>query len=122
MWEEASQIVKSVFFNDEIKLYELGFEENDIGEDIELLTLVGAYPCNIENGQSGNSQTISGESTPQSLRISTVKEIPLQYGKTYKVKISSARIAFDTNEEWKVDGWTEAQISTVISASREVAV
>lgn len=122
MWEQASQIVQSIFYKDEVQLYECTFTENDIGESIEQLDLVGSYPCNIENGQSGNAQTVSGESTPQAIRVSTVKTIPLSYDKTYRLKVSKARIAFDPDEVWKVDGWTEAQISTVISASREVAV
>ena len=122
MWEQASQIVQSIFYKDEVQLYECIFTENDIGESIEQLDLVGSYSCNIENGQSGNAQTVSGESTPQAIRVSTVKAIPLSYDKTYRLKVSKARIAFDPDEVWKVDGWTEAQISTVISASREVAV
>lgn len=122
MWKEASQLVESVFFKDSISLYKIGFTENELGEDIESLVLVGIYDCNIENGQSTTTDQISGQSAPQSLRISTVKGIPLQYDNTYKLKIKSARIAFSTTEEWKVDGWTESQLSTVISASREVAV
>lgn len=122
MWEEASKTIKSVFYKDEITLYELEFSENEIGEDIEQLKLIGSYQCNIENGQSENSQKESGETSPQILRISTEKNIPLNYEKTYKIKISKARINFDSNEEFKVNGWTEALISTVISVSREVAI
>lgn len=122
MWDEASQVVKSIFYTDEVEIYELGFTENSIGEDIEQLILVGNYPCNVQNGESGNNHTTSGESTPQTIRISASKGIPLAYDKTYKLRIKKAKISFDPNEVWKVVGWTEAQISTVISASREVVV
>lgn len=121
MWEQAKSIVESVFFKDTVQLYELTFTQNDLGEDIEVPVFVGAYNCNIENQQSQNKRDISGESTPQMIRVSTVKSIPLSYGKTYQLQITSARIAF-TNEKWKVEGWTEAQLSTVITASREVVI
>ena len=84
--------------------------------------MVGNYPCNVQNSESGNNQTVSGESTPQTIRISADKGIPLAYNKTYKLKIKKAKISFDPDEVWRVVGWTEAQISTVISASREVVV
>ena len=121
MWEQAREIVQSLFFKDTIELYALEYSSTIIGEDIETPVLVGEYPCNIEsNGTSLNSTEV-GQSLPHSLRISTLKSIPLDKSKTYKVKITQARLNFDS-ELLKVDSWIEAQISTVLTVSREVAV
>lgn len=122
MWQEAREKVAEIFFKDTVQVYENTPTQDEIGEEIDNLTLLGEYACNIENGQSAVSRDISGTTTPQALRISLTKAIPLSYGHTYKLKIKSARITNDAAEYWKVDGWTEGQISTVISASREVAV
>lgn len=121
MWQQAGKDVAEVFFKDTIALYLNDFIENDIGETIEQPVLLGEYICNIENGASTTQSTVSGQSTPQALRISTLKGIGLDYTRTYKVKIIQARIV-NSDEYWKVDGWIEGQISTVINASREVSV
>ena len=52
MWGEARELVKEVFFEDEIELYVNSYLENDIGESIEEPTLVGTFSCNIQNGAS----------------------------------------------------------------------
>lgn len=122
MWEEARRQVAATFFHDTILLYRNEIETDELGEELETPELVGEYACNIENGQSGVAERISGTTTPQTLRISLSKATPLSYDYTYKVKVKSARIAYDSNEYWRVDGWVEGQISTVITASREVAV
>lgn len=122
MWQEAREKVAEIFFKDTVQVYKNTPAADAIGEELDNLTLLGEYACNIENGQSGVSRDVSGTTTPQTLRISLTKAIPLSYGHTYKLKIKDARIAYDATEYWKVDGWTEGQISTVISASREVAV
>ena len=122
MWEDARRVVAATFFKDEIELYKNTPREDDLGEQLDDLSLVGTYACNIENGQSGTSTQVSGTSIPQTIRISLQKAIPSSYGYTYKVRIKSARIVYDSTEYWNVVGWTEGQISTVISASRNVAV
>lgn len=122
MWDTARKQIESTFFKDTVAIYELTFIQNEIGEDIKQRTLIGTFPSNVENGQSSVNSTVSGESAPQSLRISTLKSVPLDYDKTYELNIIQARISFDPNQVYKVDGWTEAQLSTVITVSREVAV
>lgn len=122
MWDEARSIVAETFFGDVIRLYEDTPKEDDIGEEIADWKLVDEFACNIENSQSSLSQTVSGTSTPQQIRISLTKFLPVSYDKRYRLQIKSARIAFDANEYWKVDGWTEGQISTVLTASREVSI
>lgn len=122
MWDTARKQIESTFFKDTVAIYELTFVQNEIGEDIKQRTLIGTFPSNVENGQSSVNSTVSGESAPQSLRISTLKSVPLDYDKTYELNIIQARISFDPNQVYKVDGWTEAQLSTVITVSREVAV
>lgn len=122
MWDTARKQIESTFFKDTVAIYELTFVQNEIGEDIKQRTLIGTFPSNVENGQSSLNSTVSGESAPQSLRISTLKSVPLDYDKTYELNIIQARISFDPNQVYKVDGWTEAQLSTVITVSREVAV
>lgn len=121
MWEDAREQVAAVFFKDLVEIYENELEENEIGEETTKPVSIGTFPCNIENSSSGNKEMLSGVSTPQSLRISFAKTVSLDYDKTYRLKIKSARIRFK-DEWWKVDGWTEGQISTVIAASREVSV
>lgn len=121
MWEEGQAEVADIFFQDEIEFYENEYIENDIGETIEQPTLVGTYPCNIQNAQSTTQSTVSGQSIPQAIRISTLKTLPFDYEHTYKVKITKARIRF-SNELWKVDGFVEGQLSTVISASRSIRI
>ena len=122
MWDTARKQIESTFFKDTVAIYELTFVQNEIGEGIKQRTLIGTFPSNVENGQSSVNSTVSGESAPQSLRISTLKSVPLDYDKTYELNIIQARISFDPNRVYKVDGWTEAQLSTVITVSREVAV
>lgn len=121
MWDEARQIVKSVFFGDEIELFEESFVENSIGEEIPELVSVGTFPCNIQNAPAAKKETISGGSMPQNIRVSLSKQTPLDTAKTYVLRIKKARISF-TPEDWKVTSWTEAQISTVLQASREVSI
>lgn len=121
MWDEARKAVADLFFKDKIEIYENTIVENGIGEELEKEVLVGTFNCNIENAPSGNKNEVSGVSTMQSLRISLAKTVPLDYDKTYKCKIKLARINFK-DEWWRVNGWTEGQISTVISASREVSI
>lgn len=121
-WTSAKNVVEATFFNDEIQLYENAIVEDELGEEHEVETLVGAYKCNVENSQNTVSNNISGQSSPQSLRISTVKSIPLVYSKTYKVKVIRARVVQSPDEYWRVDGWVEGQLSTVITASREVSI
>lgn len=121
MWEDAREQVAAVFFKDLVEIYENELDENEIGEEITRPVLIGTFPCNIENASSMKKEEVSGVSTPQSLRISLAKTVPLDYDKTYRLKIKQARISF--KDEWlKVDGWTEGQISTVIAASREVSI
>lgn len=121
MWEEARAQVAATFFKDVVEIYENGLVENEIGEEIAQPVSLGQFSCNIENGPSGKKEEMLGLSIPQSLRISLAKTVPLDYDKTYRIKIKSARINF--KDEWlKVDGWTEGQISIVVSASREVAI
>nr|DAH56655.1 MAG TPA: hypothetical protein [Caudoviricetes sp.] len=121
MWEYARKQVADVFFKDEIELYENNWVENEIGEEFDEPVLVGTFKCNIENGTSNNKDSESGVSTMQSLRISLAKTVPLDYNKTYKIKIKTARIRF-SSEWWKVLGWVEGQISTVVNASKEVSI
>lgn len=122
MWDTARKQIESTFFKDTVAIYELTFVQNEIGEDIKQRTLIDTFPSNVQNGQSSVNSTVSGESAPQSLRISTLKSVPLDYDKTYELNIIQARISFDPSQVYKVDGWTEAQLSTVITVSREVAV
>lgn len=122
MWNEGRELVKEVFFQDEIELYVNSYLQNDIGESIEDPELVGTYPCNIQNGASAVQSSVGGQSVPQGIRISTVKDLPFDYEHTYQVRIKSARIKFDPDEMWKVDNILEAQLSTVITASRKILV
>lgn len=122
MWESARKAVASIFFGDVIELYQDTPEENSLGEELEKLTKLGEYACNIENNSSGVSQQASGTSIPQTIRISAAKSLPVSYSNRYKVKIKSARIAYNATEYWKVDSIVEGQISTVITASRAVSV
>lgn len=121
MWEQARRAVAETFFKDSVELYEDRLSLNEIGEEIAEPVLVGTHSCNIENSASSNKEGESGVSTPQTLRISLSKTVPLDYDKTYRIKIKTARIKFK-DEWWKVLGWVEGQISTVISASREVDI
>lgn len=121
MWEQAAQTVSSIFFHDKIEIFEDELTSNEIGEELTTPRSIGTFLCNIENNSSSTRQSQSGVSTPQTLRISLAKDVPISYNKTYTLKILKARISF-SNEVWKVDGWVEGQISTVITVSREVAV
>ena len=122
MWNEARQAIESIFFKDKIRVYELVYTETELGEDVEQETLFGDFNCNIEAGQSLDKETIVGHSTPQTLRISTIKDIGLNYSKRYKLQVLQARLSNLTEDTWIIDGWTEAQLSTVLAVSREVAV
>lgn len=121
MWRKARADIENIFFKDRVAIYLNDFVENDIGETIEQPVLLGEYTCNIENGASGTQSSVSGKSAPQAIRVSTVKGINLDYDKTYKLRIVEARLVH-SDEYWQVDGWLEGQLSTVINASREVAV
>lgn len=121
MWQEAIVVVNETFFKDTIELYEEVMQENSIGESIISHQLVGTYSCNVQSLSNNKKKDVSGESMPEGIRVSVTKEIPLSVAKTYKLKIIQARITF-TNELWEITGWTEAQISTVIQATREVAI
>ena len=122
MWGEARELVKEVFFEDEIELYVNSYLENDIGESIEEPTLVGTFSCNIQNGASSVQSSVGGQSVPQGIRISTLKELPIDYEHTYQVKIVKARIKFNPDEYWKVANILEGQLSTVLSAERKILV
>lgn len=121
MWEQGKKIIEKEFFKDKIELYKNNTIENDIGEVFDSPELVGEFPCNIQNSQSLVQSGISGQSIPQQIRVSTIKELPFDYSSTYAIKIISARIKF-TNELWKVEGFTEAQFSTVLTATRRIVV
>ena len=121
-WTEGRKKVEEVFFKDSIKLYAIAVVDNELNEELESEVLVGEYRCNIENGNSTVSRNETGSGSPQTLRISLPKGTPLDYRQTYKFKIKNARVFFDSEEWWRVDGWTEAQLSTVVSASRGVSV
>lgn len=121
MWKAARDIVSSIFFEDEIELYREDLVENAIGEELPTLVLVGKYPCNIQNNATTKRESVSGGSMPQTIRVSLPKETPLDKAKTYVLVITKARLT-STQEQWKVTSWTEAQISTVITAEREVAI
>lgn len=122
MWSEARKDIEAIFFKDEVKLYKNTTVEDDLGEEHNTPVLVGSYPCNIEDGQTSKVEGVSGASLPQSLRISTLKSIPLTKGNTYALVIVSARIAFDATEYLDVASWVEGQLSTVITATRRVDV
>lgn len=122
MWEAGRKAVAEVFFKDRIELYENTIVKNDIGEEHVSPVLVDTYNCNIQNGESSTKEGEVGVSIPQSLRISLAKTVPLDYNKTYQLKIKTARISFNENEMWKVEGWVEGQLSTVITAQREVSI
>lgn len=121
-WTEGRKKVEEVFFKDSIELYAIAVVENELNEELESEVLVGEYRCNIENGNSAVSRNETGSGSPQTLRISLPKDTPLDHRQTYKFKIKNARVLFDSEEWWRVDGWTEAQLSTVVSASRGVSV
>ena len=121
MWEQTREQVAETFFKDRIKLYVNEIVENDIGETLEEPTLVDEYDCNIQNIPSTASSAVGGRSNIQAIRISLQKNLPLNSGSTYKVKIVQARISF-TDEMWEVNGWQEGQLSTIINASRGTIV
>lgn len=118
MWNPARSIVSSLFFKDKIEIYEVVHTEDDLGEDIESLELVGSYDCNIQNGMNQYSGTETAMLNPQQRRISLSKGVALDYDKTYQVRVVNARIAYNSSEYWDVDGWVEGQISTVLTVSR----
>jgi hypothetical protein len=121
-WDKARNLVSTNFFGDKISIYEMGTTENKIGEETESETLlVDDEPCNVQNNQSQNQLRDGGASTPQGIRISLRKDIPLVYDKRYRVVIKEARLGH-TGEHWSVAGWTEGQISTVIICDRRVTV
>lgn len=121
-WENASRVIEEVFFKDRIELYENAIVTNSLGEDIEEPTLVGEFKCNIENSENSIKAGEGGLSSPQGLRVSTIKNIALDYVHTYKIKIKSARVDYDSDEFWIVAGWVQSQISTVLTATREVRI
>ena len=121
-WSQGRKQVADLFFEDEIELYVNAITQNSLGEEIERPVLVGAYKCNVENQQSTVKYTEVGASAPQALRISLTKDALLEYENTYKIKIKKARLTYNSKEWWKVDGWVEGQLSTVIAASREVRI
>lgn len=122
LWTAGRQAVASTFFHDEISLYAVAYTDSQLGEELEQEVVVDDFPCNIENSSSIVSHNESGSGSPQSLRVSLPKDVPLSYNTIYKFKIKHARVAYDDNEWWRIDGWTEAQLSTVVTASREVSV
>jgi len=121
MWESARKEVAEKFFHDRIALYRIDLEYNTIGESIEQEVLIGEFACNIQYTPTELRRQEVGESVSHSMRISLSKEVVLSYDKAYKIKILEARLSFD-NSFWRVKGWTEGQISTVIEAVKEVIV
>lgn len=121
-WSSGRKVVQDVFFKDTIALYRVDFSENDIGEEIEEETLVGNVSCNVEIVANPLSTAEAGSSYPSSLRVSMPKSTVLSTANVYKFKIVQARLALDTDQWWRVTGWTEAQLSTVCQASRGVTV
>lgn len=121
-WSQGRKQVAELFFQDEVELYVNAITQNSLGEELESPVLVGTYKCNIENQQSTVKYTEVGASAPQALRISLTKDALLEYEHTYKIKIKKARLTYNSREWWKVDGWVEGQLSTVITASREVRI
>lgn len=119
MWAQGRLEVMRTFFNDRIEIFECSYIQDELNEVMEQLVSIGAYYCNIQNGVSSLKDTISTQAVPQTIRVSLDKNTPLLYNKVYKLRILEARL-FHTEELWRVDGWTEAQLSTVMTASREV--
>lgn len=121
-WSQGRTQVAEQFFGDEIELYVNAITQNQLGEELEEPVLLGTYKCNIENQQNAVKYTEVGVSSPQSLRISLTKDALLDYGHTYKIKVKKARLTYNSVEWWRVDGWVEGQLSTVLTASREVKI
>jgi hypothetical protein len=117
MWEAGKAAVENILFKDTVELLEVQYTTNEIGETIPQQVTLGQYPCNIQNAESQLESAVSGQSNPQTIRVSVPKEIPLDYDKVYSLRIISARIKH-TDELWQVSGWTEALLSTVITARR----
>ena len=116
MWEAGKAAVENILFKDTVELLEVQYTTNEIGETIPQQVTLGQYPCNIQNAESQLESAVSGQSNPQTIRVSVPKEIPLDYDKVYSLRIISARIKH-TDELWQVSGWTEALLSTVITGN-----
>ncbi len=121
MWSETRKRVADMFFQDTIALYRIDTVDNSIGESIEQEELVGEYKCNLQATMTELRRMEVGASNAHSLRVSLTKDVPLSYNEAYKVRIIQARISFD-NSLWRVKGWTEGQISTVLEIVKEVVV
>lgn len=122
MWTKERQIVAEVFFKDKVELFAIEIQETALGEEVEVEESIGTFSCNIESATNAYKETVSGVSVPQSIRISLAKDTPLTNEKRYKLKIIEARITYDPWETWSVQGFVEGQISTVITAQREVSL
>ena len=121
MWDEARQVVESLLFKDKIEIYEETFSTNQIGEEISQLNLIGEFDCNIQYETANRTENVSGGSNPQSIRISLSKEAPIDPEKAYVIKILQARITFN-QDKWKLIASRQAQLSTVLTARREVTI
>lgn len=121
LWQTAKEVVKDIFFKDKIELYKNTIRIDTFGEERFKEVLVGTYECNLQYEPAEVVRQIMGTEIGHVMRVSISKDIPLDYNYTYKLKIKEARIRFD-NRYWKIESWKEGQISTVITAIKEVSV
>lgn len=121
MWNEARQVVASLFFKDKIEIFEEEFSTNQIGEEISQLKSLGEYDCNIQYETGDRVENVSGGSSSQNIRISLSREAPIDPEKAYVIQILQARITFN-QDKWKLIASRQAQLSTVLTARREVTI
>ena len=122
-WKGAGEAVKSIFFEDTFALLPQVIEIDDIGEEVANPgEVIGQYVCNAQYQPISKQQKEQGLVTPQVLRISCQKSIPLVRGNVYYIKLIEARIQHNTDEVWEVTDWTEAQLSIVIMCKRSEVV
>jgi phosphohistidine swiveling domain-containing protein len=122
-WTNARQIVAGTFFGDKFALLEVTPIADDLNEETELLSsLVGEYDCNIEYAPISKVAREAGIVSPQQMRVSCEKGVPIIRGRKYAVQIISARLQIQVNEVWDVLDWVEGQISTVINCRRREIV
>lgn len=122
-WSQARKLVADTFFGDEVEIYPLEEETDDIGESSKVLgDSLGKFSCNIQYTPIGMDSRTSGLVNPQTGRVSTEKTLPLERGKEYALKITKARVQFDPEEMWGIPEWVEGQISTVLTIKRREIV
>lgn len=121
MWEEARQLVRDTFFKDEIEVYRNEIVTDYIGEELEQEVLIGTFKCNLQYDPTQPKYDVSGRDISHTMRISVDKSVPVDSKYTYKIKITVARLKFDTSY-WRVNSWQEGQISTILLVTKEVRV